>query len=152
MPTKLQDHTVMPPDETEPLTKMAAAMRGGNATLTGPDGAAWQLPTEVYNILREVLEAMAQGLAISVMPRHTMLTTQEAADVLGISRPTLVRLLETDQLPHERRGRHRRVRLTDLLAYRDRARSERDRHLDAMVSEAGDLDLYRDTAEPRPTR
>lgn len=153
MTQKLHDRTVLPPEETGPLTKMVAAFRDqGNAALVGPDGVQWDLPVEAYRVLREVLEAMANGLAITVMPRHTMLTTQEAADMLGISRPTLVKLLADGELPYEQRGRHRRLLLTDLLEYQQRARNERNRQLDAMVEEAGEHNLYRDTATPRPTR
>jgi excisionase family DNA binding protein len=153
MTQKLHDRTVLPPEETGPLTKMVAAFRDqGKAALVGPDGVPWDLPVEAYRVLREVLEAMANGLAITVMPRHTMLTTQEAAHMLGISRPTLVKLLADGELPYEQRGRHRRLLLTDLLEYQQRARTERNRQLDAMVNEAGEHNLYRDTATPRPTR
>lgn len=153
MAQKLRDHTVMPPDETEPLTQMVAALKEGQAAaLVGPDDRRWELPDEAYRVLREVLLAMANGLAITVMPRQTMLTTQEAADVLGISRPTLVRLLEGGEIPYEQRGRHRRVLLVDVLAYQERARVDRDKHLDALVGEGAALGLYRDAASPRPTR
>lgn len=152
MAQRLRDHTVLPPDETEPLSRMVAALEGHTAALVGPDDTHWEIPDEAYRVLKEVLAAMANGLAITVMPRHTLLTTQEAADVLGISRPTLVRLLEDGELPHEQRGRHRRVLLTEVLAYQERARSERDKQLDALVTEADEFGLYRDTATPRPTR
>lgn len=158
MGQKMHDRTLMPPTETESLTSltaMLAAMRedvDGRAALVGPDDVRWDLPVEAYRVLREVLEAMAKGLAITVMPRHTMLTTQEAADILGISRPTLVKLLGEGVIPFEQRGRHRRLLLTDVLEYQHRARVERSRHLDAMADEAAESDLYRDTAEPRATR
>jgi excisionase family DNA binding protein len=153
MAQKLHDRTVLPPDETEPLIKMVAAFRQeGKAALVGPDNIRWELPVEAYRVLKEVLEAMANGMAITVMPRHTMLTTQEAADLLGISRPTLVKLLADGEIPFEQRGRHRRLLLTDVLDYQQRSRVERDRQLDAMVLEAGEHNLYRDTATPRPTR
>lgn len=152
MARKLQDHTVLPPEETEPLTRLLAAMGDGTATLVGPDNVRQTLPDEAYRVLQDVLHAMANGLAITVMPRQTLLTTQEAADILGISRPTLVRLLESGELPHEQRGRHRRVLLTDVLDYQNRARSERDRQLDALASEAAEFGLYEDTATPKPTR
>ena len=153
MVQKLHDRTVLPPAETDSLIKMVAAFRDeGKAALVGPDGIHWDLPAEAYRVLREVLEAMANGLAITVMPRHTMLTTQEAADMLGISRPTLVKLLSDGEIPFEQRGRHRRLLLTDLLDYQQRARTERNRQLDAMVNEAGEHNLYRDTATPQPTR
>ncbi|MGH3911710.1 MAG: helix-turn-helix domain-containing protein, partial [Pseudonocardiaceae bacterium] len=100
----------------------------------------------------EVLEAMSQGLAITVIPQHTMLTTQEAADLLGISRPTLVKLLESDQIPYEQRGRHRRLRLADVLNYQRTARADRRSRLDALVEAAEKHDLYSATSTPKPTR
>ncbi|MFP5068670.1 helix-turn-helix domain-containing protein [Pseudonocardia nantongensis] len=150
----LYDRTVLPPDEPEQLQRMVEAMRAaeGPATLLGPGGASWELPPEAYRVLREVLEAMADGLAITVMPQHTRLTTQEAADMLGISRPTLVRLLGDGEIPYEQRGRHRRVLLTDVLDYQQRARVEQRKQLDDLVTEAAEHDLYTSTATPRPTR
>lgn len=153
MTRKHHDSTVLPPAETESLTKMVAAFADeGKAELVGPDGVPWELPAEAYRVLKEVLAAMANGLAITVMPRHTMLTTQEAADMLGISRPTLVRLLGEGEIPYEQRGRHRRLLLIDILDYQQRAHSERTKQLDALVEEAGEFNLYRDTATPQPTR
>ncbi|MDN5915838.1 MAG: helix-turn-helix domain-containing protein [Pseudonocardia sp.] len=152
--TAMHDRTVLPPDEPEPLNRMVEAMRKaeGPATLVGPDDVKWELPPEAYRVLREVLEAMADGLAITVVPQHTRLTTQEAADMLGISRPTLVKLLSDGEMPYEQRGRHRRVLLTDVLSYQGRARVERKKHLDSLVTEAAEYDLYNSTATPRSTR
>ncbi len=155
MASTVHDRTVLPPAETGSLAELLAAMRREPytvATLVGPDDKTWELPAEVYRVLKEVLEAMAQGLAITVIPQHTRLTTQEAADMLGISRPTLVKLLENGEIPYEQRGRHRRLLLTDVLEYQSKARSERRAELDALVNEAGELGLYSVTATPRPTR
>lgn len=152
--TTLHDRTVLPPDEPEPLHRMVEAIRAadGPATLLGPDDVKWELPAEAYRVLREVLEAMVDGLAITVVPQHTRLTTQEAADMLGISRPTLVKLLGDGRIPYEQRGRHRRVLLTDVLDHQERARVEQKKQLDGLVDEAAEHDLYTSTATPRPTR
>jgi excisionase family DNA binding protein len=77
---------------------------------------------------------------------------QEAADMLGVSRPTLVKLVEAGELPYEQRGRHRRLLLTDVLDYQQRARADRGRRLDELADQAGELDLYSATATPRSTR
>ena len=69
--------------------------------------------------------ALAAGQGITVVPQGMTMTTQQAADFLGISRPTLVRLLETGEMPFEQPGRHRRVRLEDLIAYQSASRLER---------------------------
>lgn len=98
--------------------------------------------SEVFEILREVVEALAQGLAITVAPHQMVLSTSEAADILGISRPTLVRMLESGEIPFEQPGRHRRVRMADVLAYRERVRRQRGAGLDRMVAAAEDAGLY----------
>ena len=153
MPSVMHDHTVLPPEDTELLTRLFAAVRDEPcAALVGPDNTRLELPVEVYRVLRDVLEAMAKGLAITVVPHRTMLTTQEAADLLGISRPTLVKLLEHGDIPFESRGRHRRLLLSDVLDYLEKSRRSRRAELDALVEEAGKLDLYTATATPRPTR
>lgn len=85
---------------------------------------------------------MAQGLAITVAPQHTVLTTSEAAHLLGVSRPTLVRLLEAGEIPCEQQNRHRRVRLADLLAYQERSQRARAAGLDEMVRQGEDDGLY----------
>jgi len=87
---------------------------------------------------------------VSVAPLSAMLTTQEAADYLGISRPTLVRILERGEIPMEKPGRHRFVRLKDLVDYQERARADRRAALEAMVAEAETEDLYSKTDRPSP--
>ena len=71
-----------------------------------------------------------------------MLSTSEAAQLLGVSRPTLVRLLESGEMPFGKPGRHRRVRLADLLAYQQRSRRGRAALLDQMVADSEDAGLY----------
>jgi excisionase family DNA binding protein len=136
---------VLPPSDPGRVeSALAALVRAnvGQAELVGPDGSRVELPADVYELLRDVLEALAQGLAITVAPVHTVLTTSQAAQLLGISRPTLVRLLESGQIPFEQPGRHRRVRLADVLAYQERARRARAAGLDEMVRASEEAGLY----------
>lgn len=81
-----------------------------------------------------------------------MLTTQEAADLLNISRPTVVRLLTDGEIPYTMRGRHRRVLLRDVLDYRERTRREQRQALDEMAAAGEEAGLYEATATPRRTR
>lgn len=154
MALTMTERTVLPP--TEPLGQLSALLAGlateRATTLLGPDGERLVLPPEVFEVLRDVVAAMAQGQAVTIAPVHQRLTTQEAADLLGVSRPTVVKLLETGEIPFEQPGRHRRVRLADVLAYRDRASAERRSALDRMVEIADEADLYERTATPRRTR
>ncbi|WP_229400337.1 helix-turn-helix domain-containing protein [Micromonospora okii] len=152
----LQERTVLPPEDPAGLARFVHELRSaGNrarARLVGPDGCEIEIPDELYGVLRDVVTALSEGLAISIAPHNTMLTTQEAADLLNISRPTLVRLLSDGEIPHTMRGRHRRVMLRDILDYQERVRRERRQTLDRMTAEAEEDGLYDITSTPRSTR
>jgi excisionase family DNA binding protein len=90
-----------------------------------------ELPTSALRLLLDILAELAAGNAVQVVPVHAELTTQEAADLLGVSRPFLVRLLEEGELPFHRTGKHRRVRFADLMTYK----SARDNASEAAMTE-----------------
>lgn len=123
----------------ELLVALEAARR---PALVSPDGSRIELPEELYEVLRDVVVALSQGLAITLAPQHTVLTTGEAADLLGVSRPTLVRLLEAGEIPFDKPGRHRRIRLDDLLAHQQRVRRARAAGLEEMVRAGEDVGVY----------
>jgi toxin-antitoxin system, antitoxin component, merR family len=102
--------------------------------VTGDDSI--ELSAGMVDVLRRVAEAMRQGMAVSAVPRHTVLSTQQAADMLGISRPTLVRMLEEGEIPFVRRRRHRRLYLSDVVEYRKRRRRVADEALSDIVADA----------------
>lgn len=108
--------------------------------------------TEVFEVLRDVVEAMAKGQAVAIAPVHRRLTTQEAANLLGMSRPTFVKLLEAGEIPFEQPGRHRRVRLVDVLAYQERLSIRRRESLDRMIDIAESSGMYEITTAPKRTR
>ncbi|KVG67096.1 helix-turn-helix domain-containing protein [Burkholderia pseudomultivorans] len=88
-----------------------------------------ELPTSALRLLVDILAELADGNAVKVVPVHAELTTQEAADLLNVSRPHLIKLLESNALPYHRTGKHRRVRFSDLMRYK----AERDQaSADAM--------------------
>lgn len=101
------------------------AQNSSKAALIDPQGKARPIPDEIFRILDQVTNALAAGEGITVVPQGMTMTTQQAADFLGISRPTLVRLLEVGDIPYDKPGRHRRVRLEDLVAYQEKFRAER---------------------------
>jgi excisionase family DNA binding protein len=141
----MADRTVLPPEHPEGLSGVLALLGpqpGSHAVLTAPDGTRLDLPDEIFEVLRDVVAALAQGMAITVAPHQTVLSTSEAASLLGVSRPTLVRLLEAGEIPFSQPGRHRRVRLADLLAYQQRASRGRAVLLDQMVADSEDAGLY----------
>jgi excisionase family DNA binding protein len=99
------------------------------------------LPADAVEMLLRVLSHLANGDAVSVVPVHAELTTQQAAELLGVSRPHLVHLLDDGRLPHRKVGTHRRVLLVDLLAYKERDREARRAVLDELTAEGQDLGL-----------
>jgi excisionase family DNA binding protein len=153
--TTLRERTVLPPEELSDLTEVARMLAEAvpaRARLVAPDGTQIEVPAELYEVLRDVVAALSDGLAITIAPHNTMLTTQEAADLLNISRPTLVRLLTDGEIPYSLRGRHRRVLLRDILDYQERTRRDRRQALDQMAADGEDTGLYDLTATPRRTR
>jgi excisionase family DNA binding protein len=135
------EHTLLPPsgDFAELATLVTElAIKEHRPALLSSGGVAITLPEEVAQALREVVAAMAEGRAITIAPHDTVLSTQAAAEMLGVSRPTLVRILESGELAYDQPARHRRVKLADLLDYRDRVRRRRRDVLDEMSKEAAD--------------
>lgn len=108
------------------------------------------IPRELHDVLLQVAQALTSGMGVNVAPLNATLTTQEAADYLGVSRPTVVRLLDAGEIPMSRPGRHRYVRLVDLIAYAERVRTTRADALDEMAREAEVAGLYDVLDEPPP--
>jgi excisionase family DNA binding protein len=101
--------------------------------LVGPDGEAIELPAAAFEALREIVGGMAQGLTMTLIPRGQELTTQQAADILRVSRPYLVRLLEKGEIPYHKVGTHRRLNIDDVLDYRVKRAAKRRRALSELT-------------------
>ena len=99
------------------------------------------LPAAAVRLLGALLTELAKGNAVTLMPHHAELTTQEAADLLNVSRPFLVGLLESGQLPHHKVGTHRRVRFSDLMVYKRTRDAESDKALRELASLSQDMKL-----------
>jgi excisionase family DNA binding protein len=95
-----------------------------------------ELPAGAVALLMEILEAMAAGRGVHLIPENAELTTVQAAEILNVSRPFLIKLLETGALPHRKVGKHRRIRMEDVMAYKTRIDEERVSVLDDLVAEA----------------
>jgi excisionase family DNA binding protein len=126
----------------ELLTSIRDRRMGRQARLVDADERAVVVPDELVPVLLQVVEAMQAGLAVTIAPHHLTLSTQEAADLLRVSRTTLVRLLEHGVIPFEKPNKHRRVRLDDLLEYRRRQRQAADEALTDLVADTQRLGLY----------
>ena len=153
----VQDETYLPREADAEIIDFLTALRDRGRQsahprprLVGPDGQSVEVPESMFQVLLQVAAAMKAGLAVTVAPHHLTLSTQEAADLLRISRTTLVRLLETGVIPFEKPSRHRKVRLDDLLEYRERQRSQAELAFADMVADAERLGLY--DADPAEVR
>lgn len=99
------------------------------------------LPPSAVRLLLDLLTELAAGNAVTLMPIHAQLTTQQAADVLNVSRPFLVGLLEQGKIPHMKVGTHRRVHFEDLILYKKASDRKRHTALDELVKESEKLGL-----------
>lgn len=99
------------------------------------------MPTSALRLLLTILTELGEGNAVSVVPIHAELTTQEAADMLNVSRPHLVKLLEDKILPFHRTGKHRRIKFADLLAYKAKRDGESHAAMAELAKQAQELDM-----------
>lgn len=105
------------------------------------DGEGISLPFGAIKLLIGLLFEMASGNAVTLIPIHKSLTTQEAADLLNVSRPYLIKLLEKGEIPFEKVGSHRRIKAEDLFKYRSHLDEDKSAALDELSEQAQDLDL-----------
>jgi excisionase family DNA binding protein len=116
---------------------------GRKAKLVGPNGEMVELPDSIFKILHQLVNYVTAGKAVSLIPVNKELTTQEAADLLNVSRPFLIKLLEKGKIGFSLVGTHRRVRFDELMAYKKKRDDKRSQLLDDMArisQEAGDYD------------
>jgi excisionase family DNA binding protein len=105
------------------------------------DGEDCEIPMAALRMLKDLLVQLSLGHSVTLMPIHAELTTQEAADLLSVSRPYLVSLLESGKLPFHKAGTHRRIVLKDLLAYKKQQEQESDAAMAELAKEAQELGL-----------
>lgn len=112
------------------------------ARLVGPEGQEIPLPEPLYRVLEQVIPLLAADMAVSIVPVGHLLTTQEAADLLNVSRPHLIKLLEEGAMNFERVGTHRRIRFEDLMEYKHKREKERKKALKRLTQIAQQAGLY----------
>lgn len=128
-------------ENVKEINELLAASEGSPA-LVSPDGRRVELSHSVHRVLLQAVEHLAQGAPVQILPLHSYLTTQEAADLLDVSRPYLVELLENGAMPFHKVGSHRRVLAEDLVVYKEQRDAERRKALQDVVEESEALGLY----------
>lgn len=138
----MSPETILPSADTHALTLAETVLGSGHDVLLTDGMSLVPLPPELRALLADVVRAMRRGQAVTVAPLSQQLTTQQAADLLGVSRPTLVKLLEAGAMPYQTPGRHRRLRLSDVLTYQHTRRTQQRQAIKELASDAQDAQLY----------
>ena len=144
----VHEPVALPESEEVQIRELNRMLQAGSPGLVGADGERLELPGAVFRLLKDIVRNMQLGRAIVLIPENQQLTTQRAADLLGVSRPHLIKHLEAGELPHHKAGSHRRIYLKDLAAYRKRRDVERKAALDRIAKEAFESGLYDRTGIP----
>ena len=152
--TKQFDHIVSPSEHDVDLAKIGAPVISQilgrhrqeqsfdeRIEFKDENGEQIILPASALELLKNILVQMAQGNALTLMPIHAELTTQQAADILNVSRPYLVKLLETGDIPFVKKGTHRRVLFKDIQTYKTHIDQQRLNALDELTTQAQELDM-----------
>lgn len=128
------------------LAVVAAALGrdAGAARIVDSTGSAVDVPDALVELLRAIVEHLQAGNGVAVSALHAELTTAEAAQLLGVSRPHVIKLLDESAMPHRLVGTHRRIRLADVLVYRDRQDERARQALDELTRQSEELGLYDD--------
>lgn len=142
MAATAQRPITLPKGEQKRVEELEAVLSRGKAALVSASGERIELPKTVYDILRKVVTFMAHGQAITLVPDNQAVTTQRAADLLGMSRPFFVKLLETGAMGYHRVGNQRRVYLRDVLSYAQKRDEDRRAALDRLSCTAMAAGLY----------
>lgn len=100
-----------------------------------------RIPKKAFHLLVAILNNMAEGKSITLIPSDTEISTQQAADMLNVSRPHIIKLLENEVIPFKKVGTHRRIQLKHLIEYEKQLKENRKQKLDFLAEQAQELNL-----------
>ncbi len=149
--TALLERTITPTEEDRRLASESSQLMETVSTLLhdvrlqfldadAPRNAI-SLPAPALRLLNEILKEMAKGNAVTLIPTNAMLTTQEAADIMNVSRPFFIGLLEAGKMPYQRLGSHRRILFKDLMDFKEKTDAARAEAMRQLTEEAQELDM-----------
>lgn len=128
--------------DTQVIKRLEEKLGDAHPKLLGIDGEEIPLPDPLYQVLRQVIHLMAAGKVISLVPHDHYLSTQEAAEILNVSRPYLYTLLEKEEIPYTMVGTHRRIQVQDLMEYKRKRDSLRRQALDELIAFSQEEGFY----------
>jgi excisionase family DNA binding protein len=132
----------LPKSEQQQVQDLEKLLRRGVPALISPAGERIELPGTVVEVLRTAVEFMSHGQTVTLIPDNQAITTQRAADILGMSRPFFIKQLESGLMAHHRVGNQRRVYLRDVLEFAKKRDKERLAALDLLARDAFKAGLY----------
>ena len=141
----IQNEPITASESEQPaLRKLDRTLENSNpgSMLIGPNGEQIPLPPSLFLVLRRIVYHMTQGRAVTIVPINKEMSTQEAADILNVSRPYLIKLLEQGDIPYTKVGTHRRIHLSDLMEYKKRRDAERERAINEIARISQEAGLY----------
>jgi len=133
---------ITPSTEREQVRQLERMLDLGAPALVSASGERLIVPPTVYEVLRQVVELMAQGKPVTLLQDSQVVTTQRAANLLGMSRPFFIKLLDAGAMAHHRVGNQRRVYLRDVLEFARKRDEERQAALDRLSRHAFEAGLY----------
>ncbi|MBE9165646.1 helix-turn-helix domain-containing protein [Tychonema sp. LEGE 06208] len=138
------ESVLIPDQEKEAIAQLEQilSLESSQLRLVASNGEEIAIPESVYSLLGQVVQAMTSGQAISIVRHNRELTTQEAANILNVSRPFLVKLLEKGEIPYIKVGSHRRILFQDLIIYKEQRKVKRRQLLDQLIEMTEEAGLY----------
>jgi excisionase family DNA binding protein len=138
------ESVMAPEEETQLIRQLENVLKvGGSQTkLVGANGEQIAIPESVYQLLCKAVHSMALGQAVYVVSQEQEMSTQQAATLLNVSRPYLIKLLEQGEIPYIQVGSHRRICFQDVIRYKKQRDAMRRGLLDELIQESQDMGFY----------
>jgi len=136
---------IQPPkneSELREIKNLKAICSSDNIKILLSNGNQIEIPYEILSMLKTIVETLNNGGSLTIIPTNKELTTQQAANILNVSRPYFIKLLENREIPFTKVGKHRRIFMQDLIEYKNKRNKMKEEGLDKLAELSQDLELY----------